>query len=142
MEYVATAIGVEVGNYYQNSWNFHAYTDIYDRDRLGLMAEEAEDHDYYSQGRCKPYPLMRIRREDWDDDLDDFLAGYHNSMDDPLFSDVAVPMFTAWQAHKAKDYKEALRAASGIEAHDWRLACEAWLNRKVEAKRIREMHSA
>jgi hypothetical protein len=48
-------------------------------------------------------------------------------------------MFEAWQYHKMKNYPAALDCAEQIQAHDWRMACKAWLNRRAETKRLKEM---
>ncbi len=134
MEFVATAVGVKVGTYYQNSWNFHAYTDVYSQEQLLLLANEAGDHDYYAQHRVKPYPLMQINHLDWLDDLEDFMDGVEGGFEDPLFSDVAVPMQRSWACHKSGDYPMALDFAEQIAALDWQKACKAWLNRRVETR--------
>lgn len=144
-EFLASAIGVEVGNYWQNSWNFHAYTDVYPEGSWKDIAADCAIHDAYAHGMVKPSKLVNVGWHDWLIQLDDFMDfGYGSdpagtAYTDPTFQDVAVPMLRAWDAHKAKDYGSAQHHAEQIAAYDWRLACKMWLSRRAEAYRRKEM---
>lgn len=142
-EFIARSIGVEVGVYYQSSWNFHAYTDVYPVDSWEALGRDAMMHDYYSKGLVKPYPLMTMDNPvAWLADANLFINGFVDNFIDPFFFEVAVPMQAAWQAHKQKDYHTALHHADSIAAHDWRLACKGWLERRAEAYRLKQMEIA
>jgi hypothetical protein len=140
MEYVARMVGVEVGVYYQSSWNFHAYTDVYPTDRWLELGTDAMRNDMYSQGLVKPYPLVQVAEPAvWTADAKLFCEGADKNFNDPMFYDVAVPMLRAWRAHKDANYTAAIDYADSIAAHDWRLACKAWLTRRAEKRRMKQM---
>jgi hypothetical protein len=137
-EYVARCVGVQVGSYYQSSFNFHAYTDIYPKERWKELANDALMEDLYTKGSVAPYPLMSVDKETWDTECGDFVdfglgsdpAG--TAYTEPLFQEVAVPMLRAWQAHKVRDYSTALSETTKIAATDWREACYSWMKRRRE----------
>lgn len=140
-EFIALAVGVPVGRYYQASWNFHAYTDVYPLDRFATMAEDARRHDYYDTMGLKPSPLFGSD-DDWDEFLEQcesFCDGLFNACDMAFFTNVAIPMFEAWHHHKAKEYPEAEAACTRIAAQDWRKASQEWIERRAlkwAAKRV------
>jgi hypothetical protein len=51
-------------------------------------------------------------------------------LNNPFLTFVAMPMFEAWQMHKAKDYRAAIETAELIRAEDWKIACVEWLQRR------------
>ena len=51
-EYVATSVGLEVGHYYQNSFNYHAYLDSFDK------VKDCEIDDRYLGGKLHIEPLV------------------------------------------------------------------------------------
>lgn len=140
LEYVALSVGVEVGRYWQNSWNFHAYTNVLPRDQFLPLAASAKAEDLYKQGKAEPFPIMSDPIG-WDADLERFMDWAWNTdpdvepphFADRFFAEVAVPMRLAWAEHKLRNYKAALNHARDIFATDWQLACRQWLNRRAEA---------
>lgn len=135
-EFIAAAVGARVGVYYQNSFNFHAYTDRFPVERFQAMAEDANQHDFYADGMVRPGPLVSTPADRWLIDLHAFMelseaeGDETHTFGDPFFNGVAIPMLRAWRAHKRKEYVTALRSAEEITASDWRRACIMWLERR------------
>jgi hypothetical protein len=138
-EYVASSIGVEVGRYWQNSFNFHAYVDRFPKEKWPEYAADALENDWYSRGDGTQ-PIMTIPREAWDEELLAFMEWADNDdvshppavMSEPFFYDTAVTMRRAHAAYKDKDYPSATALCRTIAAPDWRRACVAWIDRRWE----------
>lgn len=133
-EYMAAAVGVPVGSYWQMSNNYHLYTSVVPKENILPMARDAED------AALVGYPIMSVQlitsAKGFIEELEKFLQApaMHTYYIHPLFNTVAQPMWCAWQAHKAGNYAMALQVASGIAASDWRIACTAWLQRRQATK--------
>jgi hypothetical protein len=140
-EFIASAAGYGVGRYYQTSWNFHAYTDIYPLENFPKMAENALDHDYYvkpdidlPRPYVMPLPLFSVdtKYEDFLRECEEFVASNGEGEYMELFlRDVAQPMMKVWRHHKAKEYAEADAECAFIRAMDWRQASRAWIQRRA-----------
>lgn len=126
-EYVASMIGVEVGNYWQVSNCCHAYTDNPVWQRVKDLPICVEDP--YKNGTVKPFKLVSDRSF-WDFDLTRWMEcpWADNNYVDPFFNFVAKPMAIAHRAHK--DSNEGLKYVGAIQASDWRLACINWLEKR------------
>jgi hypothetical protein len=141
-EYMASRIGVRVGQYWQISNNMHLYTEQHE----GLMerlADEAHNYptngtvhtDPYARGQVSPFPLMSTDPASWERELFKFL-GYPTcpNFEDPFFSHVAHPMFMAHQAFKmlpkGENYRTALSLLEDVVASDWRKAAMEWVLRR------------
>jgi len=151
-EFVACAVGVEVGCYRQVSDSFHVYTS--QNTWLKCSASYAEDvghgdpyADQFGRSRFNLVPLMPTdesapRWGEW-------LAQNHYFLNDrlgtyggrimPFFHSVAVPMMTAWRLYKnddeVVDKNTKIDAAQAhlqerCEAEDWSTACIRWLERR------------
>lgn len=141
-EYMAAAIGVPVGRYWQVSNNFHAYKATFDP--LQDLAVEGLTWPYgvYSpwtptdeqcQAEVKPFPLVNTPINVWEIDLKLFLeVGPTPGMCDPFFTRVVQPMFYAHKAFKQKDWDAAFEIIERCAASDWRKACIEWLQRRKE----------
>lgn len=138
-EYLASAIGVPVGKYYQVSNNFHAYKDTFDP--LKHLADRAPDcyrqtvDCPYSNGLVAPYPLISTDVETWEQDLKMFMSeGAVLGLKDPFFRKVAVPVYLAHVAYaqnkNENGINEALEILEQCKATDWKLACVEWLERR------------
>ena len=145
-EYVAAALGVQVGRYHQFSNNLHAYEWNWKPDEW--LADTTVDHytgnspngswPLAGPDGIGSFPLVRDRAA-FDHEVKDFVE-YHK--DDRMFScgqvvrwaepflnEVAQPLCLAWHAHKRKT-GTADQWASKCLAADWRLAALAWLQRR------------
>lgn len=139
-EYIARAAGFTVGAYTQISVNFHAYSDLFVKCiespdvqnfiKNGILAPTP-----YDAGKVKPYPLMYVTQDEWDEDVSRFItrdgrAPRDVKFHDPFFNDVALPLVMAHDCYQDGDWQAAIDLASIIEAEDWRRACVQWLERR------------
>lgn len=129
-EYLAAWLRVPVGVYNQFTNNLHAYTDIYNVDKLRSMAATAVVYDQYKKG-VEPYPLVSSTIDEWDKDLCRFMDNPKQDFHDPFFQNVAKPMYLAWDARKtgAGTGREQMGL---VMAEDWRAAGFAWILRREE----------
>ncbi len=145
LEYMAAATGLPMGVYRQFSNNYHVYTNVVAEDTLMPMTRNILDTDkYYQQKGPVREPLQfDLRRIGLLEGLtlDEFHSALWSFMTNPdathagagagnFFSAVAYPMRTAWEAHKAKAYNDAIHIAEMIRAEDWKIACVEWLQRR------------
>lgn len=148
-EFIARAVGVEVGVYAQVSDSFHVYTD--NEAYKKLMPEYYSiptggyerpwPIDPYTTGKVKPFRIMGAggSADTWLEDLDITIGDPAWVMDnqskvDPFFSMVAIPLWRTWWAYKKGDYKEAYEFLDECEAIDWRIAAYEWMRRRQLAR--------
>lgn len=148
LEYMAAWVGAPVGVYRQFSNNVHVYpANLPDTEQACAkvspqicifdLAVDASIHDYYKQGKVKPFPLVTTDIKTWDADLKLFFE-LHNRLTtgtykDVFFSTVALPMYNAWRERKEKR-GTGLEWARLIAAPDWRRACVDWIVRREARK--------
>lgn len=147
-EFIARAVGVDVGIYTQVSDSMHVYTD--NEAVLKTMRAGPQLTDPYANGGMRPYPILNgTPYLTWLRQLDEFLSSefgrdFHSF--DQFFYDVALPMRDAWGMYKdgpqapAKwDKNTRINVACDILeerciAVDWMTAGVEWLNRRREKK--------
>jgi hypothetical protein len=139
-EYVASMLGLEVGNYHQVTNNFHAYHSVFMKHWYSVLGSHAnvQEQDY-------PYQTIPLvtDRDTFDAELrifclwvDQVRNGTDMSIDmgrtwkNQFFATVAVPMVKAWVAWKAKDFPQVRLAVKQIRSHDWQFACQQWMSRR------------
>lgn len=133
-EYIATAIGVPVGVFYQNSWNFHAYSDIFHEKCKGLddgtwmVPYETDLIPLVSD--MSPYPSFLNECRYW-------VLGFEIEYKNEIFYRVASPMRMAHKLYKEHLYDNAISVCETIEAGDWRKACTQWLERRKLQREVR-----
>lgn len=144
-EFVARAVGVGIGAYYQVSDSFHVYTDNPTFKKLVSTTPERTDH--YESGKVDPYPIMNevTSPEKWLAQLRAFNNDESVVMVegvDSFFKYVASPMAAAWRTyqHGVKNptaVSKNTRIDQAIHtlrhhcaAQDWQLACVEWLERR------------
>ena len=129
-EVMAGLAGVELGTYYQTSFNFHAYEPILKK--IGAP----EDTAYLGE----PSPLVRgntpsERRKD----AKELLAacalviaseGYESTGNHWLDTTVR-PMMMAHQLWKGGHRPSAIESLNEVESTDWRAAAKAWFVRRI-----------
>lgn len=136
-EFMAGAIGCEVGRYWQMSNNYHAY-----RATLDPLAEaERTLPDPYIEEVVRPFPIITVDPDTWLQDLQMFLEeGVVLGLREPFFRRVAQPIVMAHEAYKTGSgvdrYETALEIIAQCRADDWRFACRMWLERR-RAKYLR-----
>lgn len=136
-EYVAAMVKIPVGTYYQVSNNYHAYTDVYNREQLKLIADESIAENLYITGAAfpspsvLPYPLVSTPVYKWNTDLADFLDEpmRGKTYGDDFFNLIAAPMYAAWNARKNK-LGNGAEELSRMANSDWKVACEQWVSRR------------
>lgn len=133
LEYMARRIGVGVGVYHQLSFNYHAYTDLFNKLRAA-QDDHSRHARHYNDHDLKPAPLF-ANLEDFHHDLDVF---FRRDPDVVIASDFeentlqdAHCMRRAYGLHKERNYARAIKAAEMINAPDWRRACVEWLVRRA-----------
>lgn len=138
-EYVAGMSGLPMGYYEQISCNFHGYVATMGDTYVTMPS------DPYAVQNVKPKPLIETP-EAWDTDLKTFLRLVDSVplLDDvdegmqekfytnPFFWAVAEPMYWAWRLHKAGRSGSAVDVLDGCGADDWRIASQAWLQRRID----------
>lgn len=128
-EFLARAIGVNVGTYIQFSNNFHLYTELYDGWKTLRSPEIFKYEDQYPL----TYPIMTTDWRSWLKDVEIFIdKGSAAIYKDPFFNEVASPMLATWKEYKNGSITRAIDYATGIEAEDWSIACKQWLERRQE----------
>lgn len=143
-EFMASAVKLPLGTYYQFSNNYHAYIDRPDVQRL-LEASSPDREQWavrFKPGSCvyadhgvTPYPMMANEGywDSWLRECETFVEQPHDAgiiYAHPFFSEVARPLMLAHLAYKQGDLDPALELASECQALDWRLAATEWLLRR------------
>jgi hypothetical protein len=141
-EFVAAAIGVPVGTYYQVSNNLHVYTqnEVFAKtcellNRKNMLEVEAAD------APLQPYPIFMgldsHSADSWLQDCEEFVnnPGQTSLGLAQFFRRVAVPMWKTWEAYKEKEQRSRFFNAKGhaelIKDLAWRAAVEEWLDRRM-----------
>tara|TARA_R100000306_G_C4373495_1_gene140968 strand:+ start:843 stop:1874 length:1032 start_codon:yes stop_codon:yes gene_type:complete len=139
-EYMAIAIGVKMGKYYQISDSFHVYqNDVWDRVKhlkLNPLIFRSKIKNPY-ENLEENTPLI-TNMELFEPELERLFEynfeelirtkGWVN----PAFKDIAVPMLKVYAAHKKKDYKTAHKELRWIKPRDWKEACSTWIDKREE----------
>lgn len=122
-ELLAKSLGLYTGGYHVMTNNAHFYPGNYDIDKLVID----EDRDIYRREEALTFPLLQE-----DEDLESFLIDCENLragsyiFHTEWMQAVGFPIFRAWfDRSKVKE----------IEADDWRIACQEWVER-AESRRL------
>ena len=150
MDYVACAVGVQMGTYTQVSNDWHVYTDRFPVHTLGAfiraaplvsiaagrepLIEDTRNDGLPVQGSACEYARVLFDEENAAFVADPF--GDCNFVT-PILAFTAAPMADAWRAFKFGDLPGAINAANGIRHARWRPACVEWLERRAAARRAR-----
>lgn len=133
-EYVAVALKVRSGRYYQMSNNLHAYVE---RPDVANIMERAEDMRFFFpilEGvHREPLFSEPWQREYFDVELRENLDGLTGNSGIVFLDHVARPMQQAWALHKQGDTLAAI-ALLGAVPVDWMCAGRSWLARAHERK--------
>lgn len=143
-EFVARAVGVEPGAYYQVSDSFHVYKES---PVLAKLIKQGSAYQRFYEDRVvEPYPIMAEGRANYRAWLRDLrylmMTGFSQVFNvDPFFMHVACPMAEAWWTYKAPMGLKNDRIKRAIDilenqckASDWRTACIEWMLRRQEVK--------
>ena len=140
-EYMAAAIGVEVGVYRQVSDSFHVYLNsVWDKVKhieINPYTFRFTENPYDTLQNYKHIPLF-TDTDNLSADLDRFFntpfayrnyAGWTNAM----FPDIAIPMKAAYVYYKKKDFNSSYKMLYSIKALDWRTACLDWVRKREKS---------
>jgi thymidylate synthase len=134
-EFLARAIGVEIGVYIQFSNNAHIYTELYDGRKAVNEPNAFEDWTIYPE----TFPIMSLPYERWLKEVETFVdKGILIDYYDPFFNEVATPMLTSWYKYEKGELDLAIAYTEDIQAKDWSMACRDWLKRRMEKKRAKD----
>lgn len=146
LQFIAEAVGMQVGRYHQVSNNLHVYLDRPDVSRLFAHSESAElvswdvkyvpdtRYQYWDMQEAKPLLLPDEHYTEFLRDAEEFVA-------DPTgdtrfrtlyFNTVVGPMQIAHMAYRRRDFEAALNACEHITDTPWRTACIEWLGRRAQ----------
>lgn len=144
-EYVAGALDRPIGPWWHISNNLHVYTEQSQWLKMETGDGGINVYDAFTDPLV-PLLASSAERSRFDSNLNVLLAHMsyaahhpeegprilHEGFDHPFMGGVAVPMWNAWQMHKARSEATAQHYASAIVAPDWRAACLRWLERRAK----------
>lgn len=157
-EYVARSLDRPQGTYYQVSFNTHAYLNTLEPvESLAELSEQSawslaprgsarwEGFCPYQDGLVEPFPLMRVSKDHWDEELKMFLEEPDAlGFQEPFFRRVAQPVVRSWKTMKAQGkapgrFEAARVVLADCQASDWKKACLEWLRRaELRARRAED----
>ena len=138
-EFVASAVGLLMGEYRTFSNNLHLYTELYDAQKYLLNPPQAEQYDHYSAGTVRPLPLMMNGEYKlFLTECEMFCADPFNERvryANPFFERVARPMAMISRVRRAHA-GDGRYYAQNIRAEDWRRAAFDWIERRERQKEV------
>lgn len=136
-EWLALAIGVPVGRYWQVSSNLHLYTAQH-ATLMEQMADPNADAGLYEQlgGRETAVPLMSTPPEQWMRELSLVIDQGTKviGLKDRFLKRVVMPVMIAWEKYEQDDFVAAKLQCREIADVYWSVACEEWLERRRVAR--------
>ena len=154
-EVVANLADMRLGVYYQMSNNWHVYLDIYakimgvepSKDGSPVDVKQLHADDRYASGQIrKMVPVASDQLSAKEVLLD--AASFVNNRDSveqgrwrnfmcrsQWFEQVVVPMQMSHDFWRDGQRDKAIQVAEGIQADDWRVACQEWMRRRVARRR-------
>jgi hypothetical protein len=135
-EYMASYLGVEVGQYHQVSNSLHIYPDLPVVKRIMDGNPPIDDSGHYENNVVITYPLMSggATHIEFHMDMATFFSDRRSDCGDwetGFFRDVVMPMWEVHQIYKYGEKAAALSVCEQIEAVDWRRAVREWLQRRM-----------
>ncbi len=133
LEFMAIAIGVPVGRYYQFSNNFHAYKDTFEQCK---DIKGGRVNPYEEQQGIKHVPLINTDLVSWHADLGMFLSEGNEAMGykDKFFRTVACPMLKSFETYRhnkgVRRYEAAQQEIMACKDTAWLAAVHQWLERR------------
>ena len=151
-EYMASAIGAEIGVYRQVSDSFHVYlNDVWDK----VKDIKIDPHSF--RMLKNPYDTFETPYEHlnlftnpdllrWELDrffnISRWLSGgtlhpnyfaFTEGWENPALKNIAVPMMGAYAYYKEKDFSNSYRMLDLIKAIDWKTACLDWIHKREKS---------
>lgn len=144
-EYVAICVGMQVGQYWQVSDDFHIYKPQYEKlseAKLGGLLDVDQPltrvNPYMVHSSAPTHPLMSIPEGPWLSELARCLDQKGRVLwEDPFISAVLAPILRAHHVYKITEgeerYVKALDELAKCSNWDWYQACSQWINRRYRA---------
>lgn len=127
-EYMACALGLDVGEYHQFSDDLHTYTSRWRPDKW-LNSIRIANYDI-SLANVSPGPMLVSDVTRFDQEVVKFIDDFDQDWKEPFLATVAKPMCEAFRHHKARQYDLAGEALDRVQAADWKAAGFAWINKR------------
>lgn len=153
-EYIASAVGVEVGTYTQVSDSFHAYESnplwqAYVSGEYHPAGHVVNPYEVNSDYRTPLFSPLETAEQYADIMRLEHLLSTAPSMDaleesitkgfeSTLFRGTVLPMLRAFIHYRKGDIGRSLMETSHISANDWRAACARWLTRRQDMRLEKE----
>ena len=140
-EYMASAIGVEVGVYRQVSDSFHIYlNDVWERVKgmeIDVYTYRDIKNPYDTLKDYKPTPLFtNVDVLEWELNRFfsmDFHSPYLDGWENPIIKDIAIPMLVAYSYYKEKNFNGSYEMLHLVKALDWKTACLDWIRKREKS---------
>lgn len=158
LEYLATALGLEVGVYNQISNNAHIYTETNSGWKPEVWLEHETNRDQFSPKRWSykddvktTIPLMSNSDfQTFDRKVEEFVQIHKNGesydltdkWDDAFLDLVAKPMCIAFHLHKKRQYGLALYWAKQVSDDAWRIVATNWIKKRQEKWEAKQKEKA
>jgi len=146
-EYIASALGVYIGPYYQISDSFHVYLNKeWDKIKHLSVTPFLPVNEFYPETH---YPLCSNPEtflEECESLIDSIpprrVSGNPHPVNvwpkmwkeheyqNTFFPEVMIPMIRAYLCHKERKYEECYTHLAEIKAEDWQFACLQWIKRR------------
>lgn len=126
-EYVANAVAVPVGKYYQFSNNFHVY-----EKHWGLMQPQAVDTYTTFESERHVALLDGSNSDSFYAETLEFFATPGGDFKSKFLRSVARPIQSAWKLHKSGDTQAAIAHTAQIADPAVSRACKQWLTRRLK----------
>lgn len=137
-EFMACALGVEVGAWHHITNNLHVYEPHWP------LVKKVNDQVVAGEKPWEPYggfavppkdrPPMVLNWRTFLKECEELCNGKQQGFTEPFLEETVEPVWASWREWKAGNYQEAIDIAECIEAYDWRLAIVQWYNRALFKK--------
>lgn len=148
-EYMACALGLDMGVYNQVSNNMHVYTNNWKPEEwlqadynqpLGFHPANPDDWDAWYNRHTHRWPLVADLTT-FDAEVGEFAERHSKdaiamTYTEPFLARVAQPMCIAYHHYKRKDYRAALASICNVQQSDWYLAGKQWLERRERRSKV------
>lgn len=147
-EFMAGALGVEVGGWDQITNNLHVYGKHRALvERVAAHAAVREGNGYPAYSDCisgtyagfhkPPFIPYFVNPNNWEDFLvecEELCDGKQEGFRNAFLEETVEPVWASWRAHKEGDTAEAIDIAECIDQYDWRIAIVQWYKRALAKK--------
>lgn len=137
-QYVASALNLRVGKYYQITNDLHIYMEQFDK--FAKMASFYKDRNAFSKPKgyqtisTLNLPIILFdSKATWDEELQEFVSmhgdntGIKSEWSEPFLQHVAEPMLQVHHMYKHKDLEAVKYWLEKVKQKDWQLAARYWL---------------